>query len=71
MLASWSSRYSSLSGACCPRPLGFVGSYRAGPVAVRRHWPERSGYFESSNAEATEFYAHSAAAHRIAAMAFR
>ncbi len=53
MLASRTAWYSGVSGACCPRPGGLVGS-NAGwsPTPTASHCPERSGYFASSNAQA-------------------
>ena len=44
---------------------------RVDPVAVRRHCPDKSGYLESSNADATEIDPHSAAAHRTATIVLR
>src|SRR5262249_9504012 len=49
-LASTVARYSGVSGACCPRPMGLVGSHCMPPV--RSHWPDQSGYLVSSCARA-------------------
>src|SRR5215470_6385350 len=44
---------SSFNGACCAAPAGLLGSYRGPPpIAFQRHWPDQSGYLDSSCAEA-------------------
>src|SRR5882724_8124858 len=44
---------SSFNGACCAVPAGLLGSYRGPPpIAFQRHWPDQSGYLDSSCAEA-------------------
>src|SRR5262245_62899708 len=46
-------RESDVSGACWPRPQGFVGSNAAWPPTPRltaRHRPAKAGYFVSSKA---------------------
>src|SRR5262245_5021290 len=55
--ASWSARlaskmvwYSGVSGACCPRPRGLLGSHWVPPILC--HWPAKSGYLVSSTARA-------------------
>src|SRR6266446_7016718 len=49
-LASKIAWYSGVSGACCPRPMGLVGSHCMPPVLS--HWPDQSGYLVSSCARA-------------------
>src|SRR5215813_6172869 len=55
--ASWSARlaskmawYSGVSGACCPRLRGLLGSHWVPPILC--HWPSKSGYLVSSTARA-------------------
>src|SRR5262249_16430928 len=64
MLASRTFWYSGVSGACCPRPQGLVGSNAGWPptpgMRTPTHWPHRSGYFASSNARTTDEVATSA-----------
>src|SRR5215813_9275844 len=53
---------SSFNGACCAAPAGLLGSYRGPPpIAFQRHWPDQSGYLDSSCAEATVAIANVAA----------
>src|SRR5580704_3418839 len=75
--ACWSARlasslawYSGVSGACWPRPSGFDWSHCTPIPEGLRHWPEKSGYFDSSNAWALIGSA-SIAASGIAPMKFR
>src|SRR5260370_39452616 len=54
--------YSGLSGACCPRPGGLLGSYRGGPPSgTRAHWPDQFGYLPKSTICAGAPVAHKAA----------
>src|SRR5215475_3071858 len=53
---------SSFNGACCAAPAGLLGSYRGPPpIAFQRHWPDQSGYLDSSCAEAAVAVANVAA----------
>src|ERR1700674_1968004 len=53
---------SSFNGACCAAPAGLLGSYRGPPpIAFQRHWPDQSGYLDSSCAEAAVAAANVAA----------
>src|SRR5215471_7013671 len=53
---------SSVNGACCAAPAGLLGSYRGPPpIAFQRHWPDQSGYLDSSCAEAAVAVANVAA----------
>src|SRR5215471_4894672 len=53
---------SSFNGACCAAPAGLLGSYRGPPpIAFQRHWPDQSGYLDSSCAEAVVAVANVAA----------
>src|SRR5262249_27427886 len=53
---------SSFNGACCAAPAGLLGSYRGPPpIAFQRHWPDQSGYLDSSCAEADVAVANVAA----------
>src|SRR5215470_13488247 len=53
MFSSWMRLNSSFNGACCAAPAGLLGSYRGPPpIAFQRHWPDQSGYLDSSCAEA-------------------
>src|SRR5262247_89677 len=53
---------SSFNGACCAAPAGLVGSYRGPPpIAFQRHWPDQSGYLDSSCADAAVAVANAAA----------
>src|SRR5262245_22905308 len=68
--ASWSARlaskmawYSGVSGACCPRLRGLLGSHWVPPTLC--HWPARSGYRVSSTARASPVVMISAAASAI------
>src|SRR5260370_8847303 len=40
--------YSGVSGACCPRPAGLVGSHW--PTLRPVHWPDQSGNFHCARA---------------------
>src|SRR5215472_3892297 len=54
--------YSGLSGACCPRPGGLLGSYRGGPPSgTLAHWPDQFGYLPKSTICASAPVAHKAA----------
>src|SRR5262245_17925185 len=62
MFSSWMRLNSSFNGACCAAPAGLLGSYRGPPpIAFQRHWPDQSGYLDSSCAEATVMVANVAA----------
>src|SRR5262249_9037792 len=53
---------SAFNGACCETPAGLLGSYRGPPpIAFQRHWPDQSGYLDSSCAEAAVAVANVAA----------
>src|SRR5260370_8775456 len=53
IFSSWMRLNSSFNGACCAAPAGLLGSYRGPPpIAFQRHWPDQSGYIDSSCAEA-------------------
>src|SRR5215831_7869254 len=59
--------YSGLSGACCPRPGGLLGSYRGGPPSgTLTHWPDQFGYLPKSTICAGAPVAHNAAMTAIA-----
>src|SRR5262245_45567002 len=65
--ASWSARlaskmawYSGVSGACCPRLRGLLGSHWVPPILC--HWPAKSGYSVSSIARAAPVVMINAAA---------
>src|SRR5262249_17980384 len=46
----------------CAAPAGLLGSYRGPPpIAFQRHWPDQSGYLDSSCAEAAVAVANVAA----------
>src|SRR5450432_1157520 len=51
MLASYTAWYSGVSGACCPRPGGLVGSQDPSGLP-RSHMPSKAGYFLASCAPA-------------------
>src|SRR5215475_6913959 len=52
----------SFNGARPVTPAGLVGSYRGPPpIAFQRHWPDHSGYLDSSCAEAAVAAANVAA----------
>src|SRR5215467_2089868 len=52
----------SFNGACCATSAGLFGSYRGGPpIGFQRHWPDQSGYLDSSCAEAAVAVANVAA----------
>src|SRR5438045_2163122 len=69
--ASWSARlasnmawYSGVSGACCPRLPGLLGSHWVPPILC--HWLARSGYLVSSNARLAPVVMISTAAKAVA-----
>src|SRR5215468_12045944 len=62
IFSSWMRLNSSFNGACCAAPAGLLGSYRGPPpIAFQRHWPDQSGYLDSSCAEAAVAVANVAA----------
>src|SRR3982074_1749193 len=52
MLASQRARYSGVSGGFCARPGRLVSSHEFTVPGARLHWPDQSGYLDSSNAAA-------------------
>src|ERR1700730_1295402 len=50
MLASQMARYSDVRGGFCARPGRLVSSHEFTVPGARFHWPDQSGYLDSSNA---------------------
>src|SRR5436190_4416022 len=75
MLALKMAWYSGVRGASCVVPQHFTGSNEGWPrhegMRSPIHWPLRSGYIASSNANAPYGAAHSIAASAIALIAPR
>src|SRR4051812_45598225 len=64
--------YSGVSGGCCARPAGFLGSHcTSWSDPARLHWPFRSGYFDGACAAAPPIAKLSAAVSAIAAIELR
>src|SRR5207302_2335266 len=71
MLASQIFRYSGVSGGSWGKPGRLDSSHEFTVPSARFHWPEKLGYFDSSNAAAPESVVNSAAISAIAPIELR